>query len=335
MAKAPDSLEEILSCQVCFEEFTEDGDHVPRILPCSHTLCHTCTSQLIHGTRIECPECRKEHEAKNEEKSFPHNKYILVQMKRRAPKLQKDHSQPEKCIEHGKELNIFCKEPGCQKIICLGCLSRGHNKHEVIDVEERKKELTDILQKNIKAVTDNLERKIRKLTIAKQEVANEREKNIKVLKMKKEAMMKRFDKMIEESEDQMKRIEMNTNQDVDAMEETLNLLQDLKSTNATEGDTYPDVVNNLEVVRGIIENVNKHLTGTRTYEYHEYALNIETKVTKKHVVAEINEEIVDENMKTKEMKPSAKEQPGAAQLRGKMTIRNVNKATFPKINEHL
>ena len=36
MAKAPRSLEEILSCQVCYEEFEEDGDRVPRILPCSH-----------------------------------------------------------------------------------------------------------------------------------------------------------------------------------------------------------------------------------------------------------------------------------------------------------
>ena len=71
MAEAPRSLEFLLQCQVCLEDFEEDGAHVPRLLPCTHTLCHTCIGQLIRGDWIECPECREKHEAKKEEKSFP------------------------------------------------------------------------------------------------------------------------------------------------------------------------------------------------------------------------------------------------------------------------
>ena len=37
-----DSLEYAFTCQVCFEEFEETGDHVPRLLPCTYTLCETC-----------------------------------------------------------------------------------------------------------------------------------------------------------------------------------------------------------------------------------------------------------------------------------------------------
>ena len=83
MASQQDSLQHILSCVVCFEEFEEDGIHIPRLLPCTHTLCETCVKQLIRNQKLECPECRAKHDAKNEEKSFPQNKYLLVQIKRK------------------------------------------------------------------------------------------------------------------------------------------------------------------------------------------------------------------------------------------------------------
>ena len=47
-----DSLEYILACQICLEDFEEAGDHVPRILPCSHSLCEKCLIQLIQGNFI-------------------------------------------------------------------------------------------------------------------------------------------------------------------------------------------------------------------------------------------------------------------------------------------
>ena len=298
MAAAPDSLEEILSCQVCFEDFEEDGAHVPRLLPCTHTLCHTCIGQLIQGDKIECPECREKHEAKKEEKSFPQNKYILVHMKRRTPKLQRDQSQTEKCREHGKELNIFCKEPGCQRIICLTCLSHDHKKHEFVEIEERRKEAIDILQKNIKTVTANLERKIQNITKAKEDVAEKFEKNLKELMMEKEEMMKQYDAMIKETRNQMKEVNIKAKRDLNTMTENLNLLHDMNTNaHATEGVTYRDVVHKLDTVSSIIENVDKHLTGTRTYEYHIYTRNTETKVTKREILVNIKEEVPEECLK--------------------------------------
>ena len=183
MTEAPDGLEEILSCQVCFEKFQEDIDHVPWLLPCTHTLCHTCIGRLIQGNKIECPEGREKHEAKKEAKSFSQNKYILVQMKRGTPKL--DHAQPERCREHGKELNIFCKEPECQLIICLSCLCRDHKKHDFVELEDRKKELTEILQKNVKTVAETLEKKMGKVTASKLDAANKIDKNERELEMKR------------------------------------------------------------------------------------------------------------------------------------------------------
>ena len=74
-----ESLEYILACQICLEDFEETGDHVPRILPCTHSLCEKCLKHLVQGDIVECPECRKKHTvADNEVKTFPQNKYILA-----------------------------------------------------------------------------------------------------------------------------------------------------------------------------------------------------------------------------------------------------------------
>ena len=290
MVKAQNSLDEIPSCQVCFEEFTYDGAHVPRLLPCTHTLCHTCVGQLIRENGIECPECRKKYEAKNEENSFPQNKYILVQMKERSPKPH--HTQPETCRQHGKDLNIFCTEPGCQMIICLLCFSREHIKHKVIDAEEKMDEVIDTLQENMKAVAYNLRRKMRIITVAKEDATTKIVTNLEELKKKKQDMIQHFDKMIQDSEDQMKEIKVKTNQDLNAMNETLDLLFEIKeSTEAIEGVTFRDIIKKRDTMSSIIENVNKQLTGTRTYDYCEYTISIDSKTVKKQMVVEINEEI--------------------------------------------
>ena len=297
MAKAQNSLEEIQFCQVCFEEFTYDGAHVPRLLPCTHTLCHMCIGQLIQGQKIECPECRKKHEARVEEKSFTQNKFVLIQMKGRPPKL--DHAQPEKCKEHGKELNIFCTEPGCQEIICHLCFSFDHKKHKVVYVEERMNKEMDTLQENMKAVARNLQRKLRIITVAKEDAATKIETSLQELKLKKQEIIKHYYKMIQDSEDQMKEINVKTNQDLSAMDETLDLLYEIKeSTEAIEGVTYRDIIKQRDTVSGIMRNVNKHLTGTRTYDYHEYTISIDSKTVKKQMVVEINEEIINDSSKT-------------------------------------
>ena len=118
MAFRQDSLQLMLSCVVCLEEFEDSSDHIPRLLPCTHTLCEACVKQLIRNQKLECPEGRAKHDAKNEEKSFPQNKYLLMQIKRiptEAKELKSERNGKELCEEHGRELVLFCKELGCQK----------------------------------------------------------------------------------------------------------------------------------------------------------------------------------------------------------------------------
>ena len=139
MARNRDSLEYMLSCQVCFEDFEEDGAHVPRILPCSHTLCESCINQLIQNKKLECPECRTTHPAGNQRngKRFPQNNDRLVLV--RCRKEESDGN--EKCKEHGKELTVYCLKQSCRKPICISCLKTDHKGHDWTEIEEYQKEI--------------------------------------------------------------------------------------------------------------------------------------------------------------------------------------------------
>ena len=85
MSKKPENL---LICGVCLEEYQHSGACIPRLLPCTHTLCERCLIQLLGGGggALECPECKAKHAAPNKEKTFPQNKYLLTVIRRRESK---------------------------------------------------------------------------------------------------------------------------------------------------------------------------------------------------------------------------------------------------------
>ncbi len=141
--------EDITVCPICFEKFNYDVN-TPRLLPCSHTLCHLCIEKLITSTKqvLQCPQCRQRHNVhRNGPKTFPQNKYILHIISLKIEKQDKhkhDTLEPglQKCREHNRELGLFCLEACCQTAICLKCFTSKHLGHETIDIELKIK--TDI-----------------------------------------------------------------------------------------------------------------------------------------------------------------------------------------------
>ena len=76
--------DDITNCPVCFEQYTETEEHVPRILPCYDTLCQKCVGKLLREKFLTCPECRVKHHAKKGVRSFQQNKYILTNIKKKT-----------------------------------------------------------------------------------------------------------------------------------------------------------------------------------------------------------------------------------------------------------
>ena len=266
MAEEPESLELLLQCQVCFEEFEEDGDHVPRLLPCTHTVCHMCIGRLIRNNKLECPECRTKHKATNKEKSFPQNKYNLTLMKRKTCSEQPAAlNEFAKCEDHRQDLNMFCGEPECNKPVCRTCLRTQHRTHHSFPIEEHE---ADVLMRDLKIIKWNLEAKIEMISDAKKYIGKETRSIVEEVRKRKEEFNRYFDQMIKEAEGQNRLENIHIDDELSAMKSNLDLLSSLQqSAESEEVMSYEEIMNNQETVRGITEHNSKNLSGERSYGY--------------------------------------------------------------------
>ena len=268
MAEAPQSLKLPLSCQVCFEEFTEDGAHVPRLLPCTHTLCHSCIGRMIQDRKLECPECRVKHETKNEEECFPQNKYILSHAKRRSMEDLPTNEEFERCEEHGKELNLFCQSPGCEKPVCRTCLKKHRKDHDVVDIEDFEELQKDNLLKDISAFISNLDEKVEILSDIKTNIRTRSEGILQQLETKREEVNRSIDEMKERMKKLIDVENRRIDVDIVSVKSNTKLLNNIrKSVEKEENMSYNEIMRNKEIIQGIKENNEAHLSGDTLFEF--------------------------------------------------------------------
>ena len=129
----------IFECSVCLNHMLE---RTPRMLPCIHTFCEECLSQLIQNKTIHCPVCREITELKQNDVKELRVNFFLAQMKdaQIKPKEAKTKAAKvkSKCqiCEEGEPV-FKCKE--CSNILCDRCKD-SHGKvpefqsHTVLDL---------------------------------------------------------------------------------------------------------------------------------------------------------------------------------------------------------
>ena len=187
-----DEDDEMTNCSVCFEIYDVTGDHVPRLLPCSHTLCEKCLSHLLPSNVLTCPECRIKHIADDGVMSFPQNKYIISHIRRSA----KDQiGDVECCREHRKEASFYCKEVGCQKVICNTCLVKLHKFHDIVDIHEELNEQQELLENKVKTLKVILETKMAVALAAKAKAEESFNCSLRKINSRREEIIELFDQM--------------------------------------------------------------------------------------------------------------------------------------------
>ena len=224
IAQDDDVDDDMLSCQVCFENYESSGEKLPRIFPCSHTVCHACIKRLIQyisvptygkfvrhvSAELVCPKCRKKHAAENEVRSFPGNPYVLKMVE---DKEKKKSAEFQLCSSHNRELSFFCKDSACNTPICSLCLVKSHLNHSVIDLIEEHRE--------------RLETRIAFLQSYKTEqelVRNKSRGSLKTLMEMKNQYMSKFDSMIKDVQTNVAHAESN----IGNMRDELKKLDDMK-----------------------------------------------------------------------------------------------------------
>ena len=275
-----DDLDELADCMVCFESYEEAGDLVPRILPCSHTLCETCMKHLLEenaekrrkspkgreAAAICCPECRVQHLAPEGTRSFPQNKYILAHIRRRRldQQQQQRRHQVKKCPKHGKDMILFCRDKSCSKTICPQCLLSEHKFHDVQIVDEQKdKAKCQSLVSKIDSLSQKVYSKRNEILAAKQEAEREKAICVKVLKDKRDKIKTLIDLKLTELI-QAAEAELNTDLETKlvAIDENLKLLASMKKTSGMASVTNEEVTGLLKTMKDVKLQLRANYSGT-------------------------------------------------------------------------
>lgn len=164
---AMDTLEEDLTCSVCYSLFSD-----PRVLPCSHTFCKSCLDNLVQASSnysiwrplrmpLKCPNCRSVAELPpSGVDALPTNvclRAIVEKVGAARPdtfpgpsgcslpdpvslclsrQYQRDSGpRPPSCPDHQQQpLNMYCVQD--RQLICGLCLTiGGHQGHRIDDLQ--------------------------------------------------------------------------------------------------------------------------------------------------------------------------------------------------------
>ena len=298
-----DSLEGILNCPVCFEDYRPNDDNaIPRLLPCSHTLCGKCTQGLIQKNSLQCPECRKRHPVENGAKSFPQNKYILLTVRRKTSlaeeKPQVVQQNLETCLVHGRELGLYCSEASCQNEICSLCLTSSHRGHDVVDLMQLKKEKYEYLVANVSWLRKSLKCNRDKFVSSKEEIEEKMEMCLEMLRKNEVIQKAKILKILSDTYEKFKQSVDNRRQktlnkvegQIQMIDTLLNLSGDILKNTDPKASSHQDIQSNNDIIERLGEEIEGRLSTKQTYEYFSYSENEDDKVVEKMFAKLVPEE---------------------------------------------
>ena len=261
-------MSEMLSCPVCLEEYSETGDRVPRLLPCSHTLCHGCVRLLLTRGKetVTCPEDRVSHRAHEGERSFPQTRYVLEIIKQH----QQQKPKYEMCSRHGRECSLYCDSPQCKKQICQLCLIQEHRDHDCADLEQKRQEFCQRLLNTVDGLSEELLETKKSLMAARQEVSMKTQRSIRDIQKTQDEFLKQFAAMMREVQEQSKDSNKHFDKELKVIEDTIAMLQEIRESTDVETDSQETVSLRLDQIAKNTRDFFFRFPAARTLSYREY-----------------------------------------------------------------
>ena len=265
MATKVTEVDDLTSCPVCLEDFSEVVPHVPRILPCFHTMCEYCMEQLLRKNSLVCPECRQKHDAPQGLKTFQQNKYIIAYITKGKERRQ--------CPDHGEEMMMFCKRSECGKPICHLCLVKSHKFHNVVDLGEERKENYQRLMSNIEKVSVMLTESKKRNRECQEGLQNECEKSLNMIKLRKEEVVRKISEHMDQIEAKIS--EHRTDQDTEIQKENETIETNIKKIQDIQDDvndttTLEDIKIKSQMVKNLFEEAQRISKNETDYTFLEF-----------------------------------------------------------------
>uniref|UniRef100_UPI00398ECD34 zinc-binding protein A33-like n=1 Tax=Pristiophorus japonicus TaxID=55135 RepID=UPI00398ECD34 len=140
-------MEGELSCAVCHDLYKD-----PVSLDCDHSFCRSClTRDWESSVPAACPVCQKETSSR----VLRPNRTLANIVEIFVKSVKSDQNQQE-CSRHKEKMKVFCKTD--KQPICAICqISKSHQNHEVLPLEEATEEFKEELRTLLRPVRDKKE----------------------------------------------------------------------------------------------------------------------------------------------------------------------------------
>ncbi|KAF7250575.1 E3 ubiquitin-protein ligase TRIM23, partial [Varanus komodoensis] len=159
----------VLECGVCEDVFSLQGDKVPRLLLCGHTVCHDCLTRLpLHGRAVRCPFDRQVTELGDSGVWGLKKNFALLELLERLQNgLGGQCGTTEEAIGLSGECIIRCDEDEthlasvyctvCATHLCAECSQHTHStktlaKHRRVPLADKPHEKTMCSQHQVHAI---------------------------------------------------------------------------------------------------------------------------------------------------------------------------------------
>ncbi|XP_048755798.1 E3 ubiquitin-protein ligase TRIM23-like [Ostrea edulis] len=150
----------ILECRVCNEIFRFQGDKVPRLLVCGHTVCHQCLTRIpLHGNALHCPFDRQPTEIGDSGVWGLKKNFALLELLEKLQYPVTSHNNKtifsEESLAKERQFGIPCDENElhtaivfcivCCTHLCVECSEQTHStrtltKHKRVPISEKPRE---------------------------------------------------------------------------------------------------------------------------------------------------------------------------------------------------
>ncbi|XP_078073396.1 zinc-binding protein A33-like isoform X1 [Mustelus asterias] len=140
-------MEDELCCSVCHDLYKD-----PVLIDCDHSFCRSCITQYWEkAVTASCPICRKETSSRDLRPNRTLSNIVELFVKSdKGDKIQLE------CSRHQEKLKVFCKTDN--QPICVVCqISKNHQNHEMLPVEEAAEEFKEELRNSLMPVQDKKE----------------------------------------------------------------------------------------------------------------------------------------------------------------------------------
>lgn len=141
--------DEFLSCNICMEDF-DSHTRKPCILPCFHTFCSLCLSQLSKEGKLQCPNCRHVAHVEGQIPRDP-TRMSLLDFKQA---ISQEGPECDGCQEGAQaRASHRCQE--CEEYLCGDC-GNAHSKvrltrnHSLLALTEARKTPAKLVQVSYK-----------------------------------------------------------------------------------------------------------------------------------------------------------------------------------------